>query len=124
MQTVNLVQYSTYVYAEKYVTLIFLPNQNNLTNILFQHFLIFISNTYLTFVQLQGSLPFDHQDMSKLLERVRTGKYSMPSWMPAEARSLIQQMLQVAPEKRISVRFTRKLENSHTFFFLKFRFIE
>ena len=52
---------------------------------------------------LQGSLPFDHQDMSKLLERVRTGKYSMPSWMPAEARSLIQQMLQVAPEKRISV---------------------
>ncbi|KAL5252573.1 hypothetical protein ACHWQZ_G015377 [Mnemiopsis leidyi] len=61
------------------------------------------SSGIILYALLVGSLPFDHQDMSKLLERVRTGKYSMPSWMPAEARSLIQQMLQVAPEKRISI---------------------
>ena len=41
--------------------------------------------------------------MSKLLERVRQGKYSIPTWMPEDAKSLIQQMLQVVPEQRIVV---------------------
>ncbi|XP_063678326.1 serine/threonine kinase SAD-1-like isoform X2 [Bolinopsis microptera] len=61
------------------------------------------SSGIILYALLVGSLPFDHQDMSKLLERVRTGKYSMPTWMPAEARSLIQQMLQVSPDKRITL---------------------
>ena len=52
---------------------------------------------------LQGSLPFDHQDMSHLLDQVRQGKFTTPSWLPDNVKDLIEKMIQVNPEERIMV---------------------
>ncbi|GAA5843224.1 hypothetical protein JCM3766R1_006629 [Sporobolomyces carnicolor] len=52
---------------------------------------------------LTGTLPFDHPDVRTLLQRVRLGKYTMPQWLPADAQNLIRRMLEVDPEKRITM---------------------
>ncbi|GAA5881930.1 hypothetical protein JCM16303_003472 [Sporobolomyces ruberrimus] len=52
---------------------------------------------------LTGTLPFDHPDVRSLLQRVKLGRYNMPSWLPADAQDLIRRMLEVDPEKRITM---------------------
>lgn len=52
---------------------------------------------------LAGYLPFDDDDIRKLLEMVRDGEYEMPTSMPHGARDLIEHMLVVDPERRYSL---------------------
>ncbi|GJQ11503.1 hypothetical protein GpartN1_g3294.t1 [Galdieria partita] len=52
---------------------------------------------------LIGRLPFDDDNIQRLLNKVRTGLYHMPSEVPDECQSLLRAMLTVEPEKRITV---------------------
>ncbi|XP_053211150.1 maternal embryonic leucine zipper kinase-like [Panonychus citri] len=53
---------------------------------------------------LVGQLPFDDDNMGNLYKKIQAGKFSMPSWLSPEAKSLIQSMIQVDPKKRVTVR--------------------
>ncbi|KAF7724139.1 hypothetical protein EC973_001264 [Apophysomyces ossiformis] len=53
---------------------------------------------------LTGYLPFDDDNMSRLLQRIKSGKFRpLPNWLSSEAKDLIQRMLSVDPTKRITV---------------------
>ena len=49
-----------------------------------------------------GRLPFDEPTVRKLLQRVKSGKFSMPE-LPEDIKDLIQRMLTVDPMKRITI---------------------
>ncbi len=55
------------------------------------------------FALLVGRLPFDDPNMRVLLQKVRAGKFEMPSHIPVGAKDLIRRMLIVDPEARIQV---------------------
>ncbi|GAA5890492.1 hypothetical protein JCM5296_005062 [Sporobolomyces johnsonii] len=55
------------------------------------------------FALLTGTLPFDHQDIRTLLAKVKAGRFNMPPWLPPDAQDLIRRMLEVDPEKRITM---------------------
>ncbi|OBZ73948.1 Serine/threonine-protein kinase HSL1 [Grifola frondosa] len=55
------------------------------------------------FALLAGRLPFDDEDLPTLLERVKVGKYTMPSDIDPRARDLIMRMLQKDVAKRITI---------------------
>ncbi|KAG8935481.1 hypothetical protein FRC02_008033 [Tulasnella sp. 418] len=55
------------------------------------------------FALLVGRLPFDDPNMRVLLQKVRSGRYDMPAFLPAEAKDLIHKMLVVDPDKRITM---------------------
>ncbi|ANB13774.1 protein kinase HSL1 [Sugiyamaella lignohabitans] len=55
------------------------------------------------FALLTGHLPFDDDNIRKLLLKVQTGKFIMPSDISSEAQDLIWRMLRVDPIKRISM---------------------
>lgn len=52
---------------------------------------------------LTGKLPFDDDNIARLLGKVKTGKFSMPSHLPADVQDLIARMITVDPEKRITI---------------------
>ena len=56
------------------------------------------------YAMLSCHLPFDHEDTSVLLTMTRKGIYRVPSWFSEEAKSLISRMIEVNPEKRISIK--------------------
>lgn len=49
-------------------------------------------------------LPFDNPDTSVLLAMARKGVYRIPDWVSPEAKSLLKKMIEVDPEKRISIK--------------------
>ncbi|KAI8930161.1 kinase-like domain-containing protein [Entophlyctis helioformis] len=51
-----------------------------------------------------GNLPFDDENIRRLLNKVKTGMFFIPEHVGAEARDLIKRMLVVDPAKRITVR--------------------
>ncbi|KAL7749066.1 serine/threonine-protein kinase gin4 [Sorochytrium milnesiophthora] len=53
---------------------------------------------------LSGNLPFDDDNIRRLLSKVKTGKYFMPPHIPVAAQDLISRMLQVDPERRIRMK--------------------
>ncbi|KAK4049021.1 serine/threonine-protein kinase gin4 [Microbotryomycetes sp. JL201] len=55
------------------------------------------------FALLTGRLPFDDENIRNLLAKVKVGKFSMPQELPTDAKDLIRRMLEVDPEKRISM---------------------
>ncbi|GMM33203.1 protein kinase [Saccharomycopsis crataegensis] len=55
------------------------------------------------FALLTGHLPFDDEHMTKLLAKVRSGIFRIPSYISVEARDLIKRMLTVNPAKRITI---------------------
>lgn len=61
------------------------------------------------FALLTGRLPFDDEDIRTLLAKVKTGKFTMPPELPSDAKDLIRRMLEVQPDKRITVRFAPRL---------------
>ena len=56
------------------------------------------------FALLTGHLPFDDENIRKLLLKVQSGKFTMPTHLSPEARDLISKMLIVDPEQRITIR--------------------
>ena len=55
------------------------------------------------FALLTGRLPFDDENIRHLLAKVKVGKFTMPPELPSDAKDLIRRMLEVNPEKRITV---------------------
>lgn len=52
---------------------------------------------------LTGKLPFDDDNIRVLLGKVKLGQFSIPPYLPPGARDLIQRMLTVDPDQRISL---------------------
>jgi len=52
---------------------------------------------------LTGNLPFDDENIRKLLQKVKSGLYFMPSSLSEDTQDLIRRMLVVEPEKRITM---------------------
>lgn len=50
------------------------------------------------FALLTGTLPFDDDNIRKLLQKVKTGIYALPDYVSADARDLVKRMLVVQPE--------------------------
>jgi len=57
------------------------------------------------FALLTGRLPFDDENIRVLLQKVKNGRYTVPADLPGDAKDLIDRMLVVDPEKRITVGF-------------------
>lgn len=55
------------------------------------------------FALLTGHLPFDDENIRKLLLKVQSGKFIMPSNLTFEAKDLISKMLKVNPDDRITI---------------------
>ncbi|EPQ31486.1 uncharacterized protein PFL1_00821 [Pseudozyma flocculosa PF-1] len=55
------------------------------------------------FALLCGRLPFDDPNIQQLLAKVRAGKFVMPAWLEPESKDLIWRMLEIDPEKRITM---------------------
>lgn len=52
---------------------------------------------------LQGALPFDDDNLRQLLEKVKRGIFHMPHFIPPDCQNLLRGMIEVEPEKRLSV---------------------
>jgi len=52
---------------------------------------------------LTGNLPFDDENIRRLLSKVKTGVYYMPEYLSSDAKNLISRMLVVEPSKRIKM---------------------
>ena len=52
---------------------------------------------------LVGRLPFDDEDLSTLLEKVKIGKFTMPADIDDRAKDLIRRMLEKDVKKRITI---------------------
>ena len=55
------------------------------------------------FALLAGRLPFDDEDLGTLLDKVKSGRYEMPSGIGLDAKDLIERMLQRDVQKRITM---------------------
>ncbi|XP_007524158.1 maternal embryonic leucine zipper kinase isoform X1 [Erinaceus europaeus] len=58
----------------------------------------------LFYVLMCGFLPFDDENVMALYKKIMRGKYETPKWLSPSSTLLLQQMLQVDPKKRISVK--------------------
>ncbi|XP_004457327.1 maternal embryonic leucine zipper kinase isoform X3 [Dasypus novemcinctus] len=58
----------------------------------------------LLYVLMCGFLPFDDDNVMALYKKITKGKYEVPQWLSPSSSLLLQQMLQVDPKKRISVK--------------------
>ncbi|XP_038625787.1 maternal embryonic leucine zipper kinase isoform X1 [Tachyglossus aculeatus] len=58
----------------------------------------------LLYALLCGFLPFDDDNVMVLYKKITKGKYVVPKWLSIGSTLLLQQMLQVDPKKRISVK--------------------
>ncbi|XP_013008692.1 maternal embryonic leucine zipper kinase [Cavia porcellus] len=58
----------------------------------------------LLYVLMCGFLPFDDDNVMALYKKIVRGKYDVPKWLSPSSVLLLQQMLQVDPKKRISMK--------------------
>lgn len=56
------------------------------------------------YVLLAGTLPFDDADVQKLLLKAQRGSFRMPDCLSREAKDLLWKMLEVEPERRITMK--------------------
>ena len=52
---------------------------------------------------LVGALPFDDQEINKLYDQIKIGKFYIPSTLSLEAIDLLKKILEVDPKKRINI---------------------
>ncbi|KAH7815571.1 AMP-activated protein kinase [Monocercomonoides exilis] len=52
---------------------------------------------------LCAKLPFDDSSLEALFQKIKTGTYTIPSYIPPDVRDLISKMLTVDPVKRITI---------------------
>ncbi|KAG8568024.1 hypothetical protein GDO81_013866 [Engystomops pustulosus] len=55
------------------------------------------------FALLVGALPFDDDNLRQLLEKVKRGVFHMPHFIPPDCQNLLRGMIEVEPEKRLSL---------------------
>lgn len=55
------------------------------------------------FVLLTGHLPFQHENMMKMYQKIFKAEYQVPPWVSGDARRLISKLLAVDQAKRISI---------------------
>ncbi|XP_075344820.1 maternal embryonic leucine zipper kinase isoform X6 [Mycteria americana] len=58
----------------------------------------------LLYALLCGFLPFDDDNVVAVYRKIMRGKYSIPKWLSPSSALLLNQMLQVDPKKRITVK--------------------
>ncbi|KAF4967404.1 hypothetical protein FSARC_5044 [Fusarium sarcochroum] len=56
------------------------------------------------FAMLSATLPFDDPDLRVMMARTKKGQYEMPGFLSPEAEDLIRRMLQVNPDRRITLK--------------------
>lgn len=56
---------------------------------------------------LVGALPFDDDNLRNLLEKVKRGMFYIPHFVPPECQNLLKGMIEVDPDKRLTVRRSR-----------------
>lgn len=56
------------------------------------------------YAMLSATLPFDDPDLRAMMNRTKKGQYEMPSFLSPEAEDLIRCMLQVNPDRRITLK--------------------
>ena len=52
---------------------------------------------------LVGALPFDDDNLKQLLEKIKKGSFTIPSYVPPECQELLRKMIEIDPNKRLSV---------------------
>ncbi|XP_052403145.1 serine/threonine-protein kinase BRSK2-like isoform X2 [Carassius gibelio] len=60
------------------------------------------------FALLVGALPFDHDNLRQLLEKVKSGVFHMPHFIPPDCQALLRGMIEVKPEKRLTLEEIQK----------------
>lgn len=72
----------------------------------FQHFNFYFSCFFLSLLAFlsQGALPFDHDNLRQLLEKVKSGVFHMPHFIPPDCQALLKGMIEVNADKRLTVR--------------------
>lgn len=55
------------------------------------------------YAMVTGRLPFDDDNIQRLLQKVQAGQYHLPSDLPRDLRDLIKSMLTVDPDERITL---------------------
>lgn len=61
------------------------------------------SSGIVLYSMLVGSLPFDDQELYELYKQIKLGKFYLPSTLSLEAIDLLKRILNVDPDKRISL---------------------
>ncbi|KAL6827799.1 hypothetical protein V8C40DRAFT_286735 [Trichoderma camerunense] len=56
------------------------------------------------YAMLSATLPFDDPDLRVMMNKTKKGQYKMPEFLSPEAEDLIDRMLQVNPDHRISMK--------------------
>ncbi|KAM5346925.1 hypothetical protein ACJ41O_009930 [Fusarium nematophilum] len=56
------------------------------------------------YAMLSATLPFDDPDLRVMMARTKKGQYEMPNFLSPEAEDLIRRMLQVNPDRRITLK--------------------
>lgn len=56
------------------------------------------------YAMLAECLPFDDPDLTLMMETVKKGEYDMPEFLSLEAKDLIRRILQINPDRRISMK--------------------
>ena len=64
------------------------------------------------------ALPFDDDNLRQLLEKVKKGVFHIPHFVPPDCQSLLRGMIEVNPEKRITVSLYLRNHNLKIFIFL------
>ncbi|XP_073684569.1 serine/threonine-protein kinase BRSK1 isoform X3 [Garra rufa] len=60
------------------------------------------------FALLVGALPFDHDNLRQLLEKVKSGVFHMPHFIPPDCQALLRGMIEINPEKRLTLEAIQK----------------
>lgn len=60
---------------------------------------------------LVGALPFDDDNLRQLLEKVKRGVFHIPHFVPPDCQNLLRGMIEVNPEKRLTVSFVARLRH-------------
>ena len=59
---------------------------------------------------LVGALPFDDDNLRQLLEKVKRGQFHIPHFVPPDCQNLLRGMIEVNPEKRLTVRTNEQVK--------------
>ncbi|KPP63470.1 hypothetical protein Z043_118270 [Scleropages formosus] len=57
---------------------------------------------------IRGALPFDHDNLRQLLEKVKSGVFHMPHFIPPDCQALLRGMIEVNPDKRLTLEAIQK----------------